>query len=223
MPVNHHGGSAGPPRGPEQEDIVMFLLEVTWWSHNVLTNLIVGGALDRHPNLQFVFTEQGTAWVPDFIGQLDYFFDRMRNAVGSQEREWGLPIVEKMSLMPSEYWARQCHIGASFIRPSEVPMREQVGVDRIMWGSDYPHKESSHPFSKDAIRLSFAGVDPTEVQMMLGDNAAKLYGFDLDALAPIAKGIGPIVGEVARPLSPADFPEGSQKCPAFADPALAVL
>jgi predicted TIM-barrel fold metal-dependent hydrolase len=223
MPVNHHGGSAGPARGPEQEDIVMFLLEVTWWSHNVLTNLIVGGALDRHPDLQFVFTEQGTAWVPDFLGTLDYFFDRMRNAVGSQEREWGLPIVEKMALQPSEYWARQCHIGASFIRPSEVPIREQVGVDRIMWGSDYPHKESSHPFSKEAIRLSFAGVDPAEVQMMLAGNAAALYGFDLDALAPVGAKIGPIVGEVARPLSTADFPEGSQKCPAFADPALAVL
>jgi predicted TIM-barrel fold metal-dependent hydrolase len=223
MPINHHGGSAGPPRGPEQEDIVMFLLEVTWWSHNVLTNLIVGGALERHPNLQFVFTEQGTAWVPDFLGQLDYFFDRMRTAVGSQEREWGLPVVEKMSLKPSEYWARQCHIGASFMRPSEVPLRDRVGTDRIMWGSDYPHKESSHPFSKDAIRLSFAEVDPVEVQMMLGGNAAELYGFDLDALRPIAAEIGPVVGEVARPLSPADFPEGSQKCPAFADPGLATI
>ena len=147
----------------------------------------------------------------------------MRNAVGSQEREWGLPIVEKMALQPSEYWARQCHIGASFIRPSEVPIREQVGVDRIMWGSDYPHKESSHPFSKEAIRLSFAGVDPDEVQRMLAGNAAALYGFDLDALRPLAAGIGPVVGEVARPLSPADFPDGSQKCPAFSDPALAVL
>ena len=147
----------------------------------------------------------------------------MRNAVGSQEREWGLPIVEKMALQPSEYWARQCHVGASFIRPSEVPIREQVGVDRIMWGSDYPHKESSHPFSKEAIRLSFAGVDPDEVQRMLAGNAAALYGFDLDALAPIGAKIGPVVGEVARPLSPDDFPEGSQKCPAFADPALAVL
>ena len=223
MPVNHHGGSAGPPRGMEQEDIVMFLLEVTWWSHNVLTNLIVGGALERHPGLQFVFTEQGTAWVPDFLGQLDYFFDRMLNAVGSQEREWGLPVVEKMSLKPSEYWARQCHIGASFMRPSEVPIREQVGLDRIMWGSDYPHKESSHPFSREAIRLSFAEVDPVEVQMMLGGNAAALYGFDLEALRPLAAGIGPTVGEVARPLSPADFPEGSQKCPAFSDPLLATL
>ena len=102
-------------------------------------------------------------------------------------------------------------------------MRDQVGVDRIMWGSDYPHKESSHPFSHEVIRLSFAGVDPDEVQMMLAGNAAVLYGFYLDALAPIGARIGPVVGEVARPLSPTDFPEGSQKCPAFADPALATL
>ena len=61
-------GARARARGPEQEDIVMFLLEVTWWSHNVLTNLIVGGALERHPDLQFVFTEQGTGWVPDFLG-----------------------------------------------------------------------------------------------------------------------------------------------------------
>ena len=126
-------------------------------------------------------------------------------------------------MAPSEYWRRQCHLGSSFIRRHEVALRAQVGVDRIMWGSDYPHKESSHPFSKEAIRLSFAGVDPVEVQMMLGGNAAALYGFDLDALRPLAQGIGPVVGEVARPLSPADFPEGSQKCPAFSDPLLAVL
>jgi hypothetical protein len=147
----------------------------------------------------------------------------MRNATGSQEREWGLPVVEKLSRQPSEYWARQCHIGASFMRPSEVPVRDQVGADRIMWGSDYPHKESSHPFSKEAIRLSFSDLDPDEVQALLGGNAAALYGFDLDALRPLAAGIGPTVEEVARPLSPADFPEGSQKCPAFADPKLATL
>ena len=133
------------------------------------------------------------------------------------------PSSRRWRCQPSEYWARQCHVGASFIRPSEVPIREPVGVDRIMWGSDYPHKESSHPFSKEAIRLSFAGVDPGRGADDVGGNAAALYGFDLDALAPLGARIGPVVGEVARPLSPADFPEGSQKCPAFSDPALAML
>ena len=45
--------------------------------------------LERHPTLQLVFTEQGTAWIPGELMRLDYFFDRMRNAVGSQEHVWG--------------------------------------------------------------------------------------------------------------------------------------
>jgi predicted TIM-barrel fold metal-dependent hydrolase len=217
VPVNHHGGSAGPPRGDTPEDTIMFLLEVTWWSHQVLTNLIVGGALDRHPSLRLVFTEQGTAWVPEQLRVLDYFFDRMRNAVGSQEHEWGAPVMEKLALQPSEYWARQCHVGASFIRRSEVPFRDEVGVDRIMWGSDYPHKEASYPFSREAIQLSFHGVPRPEVDAMLAGNAARVYGFDLDALRPLGREIGPLVSSLDVPLAPEDFPDGSQKCPAFAE------
>ena len=76
---------------PSDEGTVVFLLETTWWSHRALTHLIVGGVLERHPDLQFVFTEQGTAWVPDELMRLDYFFHRMRTAVGSQEHVWGSP------------------------------------------------------------------------------------------------------------------------------------
>jgi len=215
MPVNHHTGSAAPPAGPTSEDIVTFLLEVSWWAHRALTHLIVGAVFERHPNLQLVFTEQGTAWVPDELLKLDYFFGRMRTAVGSQEHEWGLPVVEKLSLKPSEYWARQCHLGASFIRPAEVGLRHSVGVDRIMWGSDYPHKEASYPYSLEALRGSFAGVPHDEVQMMLGGNAAALYGFDLERLWPIAQQVGPRVVDVDRPLVPGEVPQEADKCPAF--------
>ena len=121
-----------------------------------------------------------------------------------------------LSLMPSEYWARQCHLGASFIRPCEVGLRHQVGVDRIMWGSDYPHKEASHPFSLEAISAAFAGVPRDEVALMLGGNAAALYGFDLDALAPFAAQFGPRVADVAEPLDRATLPVEAYKCPAFA-------
>ena len=91
LPVNHHTGSAAPPMGPTDVDTVVFLLEVSWWAHRALTHLITGGVLDRHPDLQFVFTEQGTAWVPDELAKLDYFFDRMVSAEGSQEAVWGRP------------------------------------------------------------------------------------------------------------------------------------
>jgi predicted TIM-barrel fold metal-dependent hydrolase len=216
MPVNHHTGSASPTMGPTDVDAVIFLLEVSWFAHRALTHLIVGGALERHPDMQLVFTEQGTAWVPEEIAKLDYFFDRMGNAGGSQEQVWGRSVVERMSLKPSEYWARQCHVGASFIRPAEVPLRNVVGGDRIMWGSDYPHKESSHPYSRLALRAAFAGVPHDEVARLVGGNAAALYGFDLDVLAPIAAQHGPLVREIDRPLQPGEIPLEAYKCPAFA-------
>lgn len=216
MAVNHHTGSAAPPMGPDPEDTITFLLEVSWYAHRAFYQLILGGALERHPNLQLVFTEQGTAWVPDELLRLDYFFDRMRSSDGSQEQVWGAEVMARLSLKPSEYWARQCHVGASFIRPMEMAVRHQVGVDRIMWGSDYPHKEASSPYSREAIALAFAGVPKNEAEQMLSINAAKLYGFDLAYLRPIADRIGPKVDEVFAGLPPRAVPREANMCPAFA-------
>ena len=56
--------------------------------------------MERHPDLQFVFTEQGTAWIPETLGTLDYFFHRMGTAVGSQELEWGGRWSPQLSLRP---------------------------------------------------------------------------------------------------------------------------
>ena len=217
MPVNHHSGSAVPPLDDTAMDNVVFLLEVTWWAHRAFPHLAFGGVFERHPDLQLVLTEQGTAWIPDELRRLDYFFERMRSASGTQEMEWGRAVAGSLSLKPSEYWARQCHVGSSFLRPGEVPMRYDVGVDRIMWGSDYPHRESSYPYSHEALRLSFADVDAGEVRAMVGENAAALYGFDLDALAPVAATVGPTVADVARPLPSEEIPAEARRCPAFAD------
>jgi predicted TIM-barrel fold metal-dependent hydrolase len=214
--VNHHSGSAVPALGDEPIDQVTFLLEVTWYAHRALWNLVFGGVMERHPDLQFVFTEQGTAWIPETLGTLDFLFHRMGTAVGSQEYEWGNPVVEKLGLRPSEYWARQCHIGSSFMRPAEAALRHAVGVDRIMWGSDYPHKEASFPFSREALRVAFAGVDPGEVQAMIGGNAAHLYGFDPALLGPLAARVGPTHAEIAEPLPLDDIPADADRCPAFA-------
>ncbi|HVT21056.1 MAG TPA: amidohydrolase family protein [Mycobacteriales bacterium] len=215
MPVNHHSGSAAPATGERPEDQVILILEVTWWAHRAFTHLVVSGAFERHPDLRLVLTEQGTAWIPEELMRLDFFFDRFRNATGSQEAEWGLPVVERMSLKPSEYFARQVSVGSSFIRPDEAKIRHAVGVDKIMWGSDYPHKEGSNPYTLEAMRASFAGIDHDEVQAMLALNAARTYGFDVDALRPLADKFGPLVTEVDEPLVPQSLPHEAEKCPAL--------
>jgi len=223
MPVNHHSGSATPDYGPYPEAKVVFLLEVTWWANRTLWHLLFAGVFERHPELQLVFTEQGTAWLAERLPTLDYYYGRMSGASElasdgalSQEEIFGRDVMAKLSLKPSEYFARQCHVGASFIRPHEVALRGAVGVDKIMWGSDFPHREGCWPWSGDHLRLAFAGVDPVEVQAMVGGNAAALYGFDLDALAPVADRVGPAIDEVAVPLPPDEIPDEAVRCPTFA-------
>jgi hypothetical protein len=69
-----------------------------------------------------------------------------------------------------------------------------------MWGQDYPHTEGTFPYTREALRNTFADVPTDEVVAMVGGNAAALYGFDLDALAPIATRVGPTVDEITHPL-----------------------
>jgi predicted TIM-barrel fold metal-dependent hydrolase len=216
MPLNHHSGGATPDFGNYlPHSLAMFMLEVTWWAHRALWHLMFSGVFERHPRLQFVLTETGTAWVPEVLEKLDSFYDRMKHNDQCSEYIFGGPTVAKMSLTPSEYFQRQCHIGASFMRPHEVPLRETVGIDRIMWGSDYPHVEGSHPYTREHLRLSFAGVDPDEIQQLVGLNAAKLYGFDIEKLALLAAKVGPTKAEIAEPLAIEDIPPAAHKCPAF--------
>ena len=125
LPINHHTGSASPDYGEYPEAKVMFLIEATWWAHRTLWQLIFAGVMERHPELTFVFTEQGTAWIPETLMTLDNYHARMAGAGGSQEHAWGAELMARLSLKPSEYWARQCHVGSSFIRRQEVGLRKQ--------------------------------------------------------------------------------------------------
>ena len=119
-------------------------------------------------------------------------------------------------MRPSEYFDRNCAIGASNTRRRELARRYEIGVGNIMWGNDFPHREGCWPWSHEHLRLAFGGVPVDEVTAMVGGNAARVYGFDLDALAPVAARVGPLVDEVARPLQNDEIPAEALRCPAFA-------
>ncbi len=216
MPLNHHSGGATPDFGMYlPQSLAMFMLEVTWWAHRALWHLMFSGVFERHPNLQFVLTETGVGWAPGVLEELDAFYRRMKHNDQCSEYIFGGPTVAKMSLLPSEYFARQCHIGASFLPPRECARRHEIGVDRIMWGTDYPHVEGSYPYTREHLRLTFAGVPEDEIQQMVGGNAAELYGFDLEQLVPLAEKLGPRRDEIAEPMAYEDVPRAALKCPAF--------
>jgi hypothetical protein len=124
--------------------------------------------------------------------------------------------IDDLALRPSEYWHRQCYAGATFIHPAEIAIRDQVGVDKILWGSDYPHLEASYPFSRAAVRTAFQGIPVADTERMLAGNAARLYGFDVDRLRPVAEQAGPTHDEVAAGIDLATLPPEAAGCPAFA-------
>ena len=92
-------------------------------------------------------------------------------------------------------------------------MRHDIGVDNIMWGSDYPHIEGSHPFTNLHLRLTFGGLPVDEVTKMLTTNVADVYKFDIDALAPLAAEHCMTKAEVAEPIEYSLIPDEAQKCP----------
>jgi predicted TIM-barrel fold metal-dependent hydrolase len=211
--VNIHGGGGLPDYGDAEVARAIMLIELPWFSHRSAWHLIFGGVLERHPGLRVVLTEQGLGWLPRGLETLDWFYGRMTTG-GAAEANFFGAAAKGMTMTPSEYFARNFTVGASFLRASESAVRHEVGVERIMWGSDYPHSEGSYPYSLQALRAAFGHCDPAETKLMLEENVARIYGFDLDALRPIGDRIGPTVAEVAHPLAVDDYPTDST-CNAF--------
>jgi predicted TIM-barrel fold metal-dependent hydrolase len=206
VPINHHSGAGVPSFGMDAAARAVTLIEIPIYGHRGLWALIFAGVFERYPNLRFVLTEQGAGWLPGGLASLDWFYHRMM-VPGSNEQLFGGEAAAKLSMLPSEYFARNCYVGASFLRPAECDLRHLIGVDRIMWGTDYPHSEGTTPHTREALRETFSSVPVEECRSMFGLTAAQVYGFDLEALAPLAARLGPRPEEIAVPLD--TWPAGS--------------
>jgi predicted TIM-barrel fold metal-dependent hydrolase len=205
--VNCHSGAGVPEYVNDPVARAILLKEVTWFANRNLAHLIYGGVFERHPDLKVAFTEQGSAWVVNELATLDSTILVMDEDKSAQHFFGGDEMVHRLRKLPSEYFARNCYLGSSPLRLPECQMRYQIGVDRIMWGNDFPHIEGTYPHTMDAIRFVFAGVPEPEIRAMLAGNAAEVYRFDLDALQPIVDRFGPTIDEIATPLD--EVPLGS--------------
>jgi predicted TIM-barrel fold metal-dependent hydrolase len=208
--VHRHAIAVGPPETEETGPAVIAVgvHETHLFFRRGLAHLMFAGVFERFPDLQVVFSETGCAWIAEELQILDSSF-----AMGKIKGQAAYPLyhraVEDLQIAPSELFARNCHIGASLMGSRDVAARYGVGVDRIMWGNDYPHHEGSFPHTKLALRLLFSELPEDEVRKMVGANAAEVYGFDLAELQPLADRIGPTVEEIATPVAPDELPNNS--------------
>ncbi len=200
LALSHHGGT---PMADAQlygsdpyQVAALNSVETGFVSRRPFWFLMFGGVFDRHPKLKLVITESFADWVPPMLRQLD----------SHVEQFWMSGIRDRLTLRPSEYWRRQCYVGASFLSRNEAEVRAEIGVENVLWGADYPHIEGTHPYTRESLRATFSGIPEADVRKMLGENSARVYGFDLEALQPRAAEVGPSVEDLAVPFALRDKP-----------------
>ncbi len=180
MPVHSHSGWS-PDYGDVPAATAMYITEVDMWAHRPFAALVWSGVFERYPDLRFVLTETGCSWILETLRVLEFKAD--------------LPFFQhftaQLSLRPTEYFQRQCWLGASFLPAHEAADRHRIGVDKYMWGSDYPHLEGTWPNTLDALRATFADVPEDETRKILGTNARDFFGFDPALVDSIGAKIGP--------------------------------
>jgi predicted TIM-barrel fold metal-dependent hydrolase len=126
-------------------------------------HLITSGVMEHHPALRFAFLEAGGGWAPYWLWRLD-----------EQVEGFG-GFCPEMKLTPSEYFARQCWISFEIDEPSLAALAPIIGSERILWGSDYPHHDSTFPGAVDELRATIAALGAREQAQVLGTNALDCY------------------------------------------------
>lgn len=207
LPVNSHGGTGLPDYGRYPASALFFITEVMFYSQRPFSHLLFSGVFERFPNLKFVMTEMGCSWMPGTLKHYDHVLGQIRETGRIGELRFADDHILPKSA--TEYFRQNCWMGVSQPGPEDAAAVGAIGLDRFMWGSDYPHNEGTHPFTREHLRQRFSGSDPAELRKILAGNTAELYGFDLDALAPLAARVGPTIDEISQPLI--ELPDGANE------------
>ena len=138
-----------------------------------MCDMIFAGVFERHPGLRLAIVEFELAWVPYVLTNMDYTY---------RERHEEALYRFKGDTLPSDFFAQ--NVCLSFQEDAVgVRLRDVIGVDCMMWGSDYPHSESTFPRSREVLDDILQGVPKAERAKIVCHNTARLYGFDLARIA----------------------------------------
>lgn len=127
----------------------------------ILMSMIYGGVLERYPRIRLVLGEAGIGWIPYILWRMD--------------GEWEDQFKDlSLTMPPSDYWRRQC-FATYQTDPVGLKLVDELGADRIMWGSDFPHPDGIWPDSREYIAREMAHLSPEVRHKIICGNAARLY------------------------------------------------
>jgi predicted TIM-barrel fold metal-dependent hydrolase len=171
MPLSLHTATQSPAAGiyglDTSSQTATFRANIDYWVRHCLSDIIYGGVFDRFPRLKIGAVEFELAWVPYFLRMLDYVYI---------ERQQQASYRYKDGRLPSDVF--RSNVFVSFQEDDlGIQLRDYIGVETLMWGSDYPHAESTFPRSREILGRILTGLPEAEQARIAGENAARLYHF----------------------------------------------
>jgi predicted TIM-barrel fold metal-dependent hydrolase len=182
MPITVHvqfgarGARTGPvfkyPLDPGEEiggqDIVSRMTRYGQYGALSANQLVMARVFDRFPSLRVYFAENQIGWIPNHLEQMDIHYNR--------HRFWAQRLlgIEPFSRPPSEI-VKEHFLWGFQDNPVGVAMRHYIGVDHVMWGSDFAHAAGDWPNSRKVIEEIMVGVPDDERQRMLAGNAVEYF------------------------------------------------
>ena len=163
--VGHKNSLPGP---------VDFHATFDYYPKRAIGEMIFSGAFERHPDMMVVCVEFETGFVPHFLNRMDFTYKDYPDR---------LPMVEdgrfKNDMLPSDFWYKNVRLTFQEDPLGLQRLRDLIRPHTMMWGNDYPHRESTWPRSPAAIEETFAGVPEDEKEMIVSSNVAELYNIRL--------------------------------------------
>ena len=170
MPLSLHFGTNRPGEGQEFEDLdslrASFSANVDHWVRMSIGDMIFSGVFERFPKLRVGSIEMELSWVPHFLDRIDYTYtQRVRDFT---------PYRFKNDMLPSDFYRSNVFLGFQEDGLG-VQMREIIGVDQLMWGSDYPHFEGTWPRSREILDDILSDCSEEERAKIAGGNCSRIY------------------------------------------------
>ncbi len=171
MPLSLHvatnrPGPNDPPLDLEDFDPA-FLTNIDHWVRMSLTQMIFAGVFERYPKLQVGSIEHELSWAAHFLDRLDYTYTQRPPTYKGRHKF-------KEGMLPSDFFHRNVFL--SFQDDAlGIKLRGILGVEGLLWGSDYPHPETTFPRSRQVLEEILADCSEEEKAKIAGGNAARVY------------------------------------------------
>jgi uncharacterized protein len=178
MPLSLHVGTRRwqPGMDPNAPSLSRDVVETSNREYEVreaIAAMIFSGVFERYPQLKVGAVEFEVAWAPYFMSRMDDVYTA--RAVGVSGRRF------KHNALPSDFFRQ--HIFLSFQEDAlGIELRSHIGIENLLWASDYPHAESTFPRSREIVDRILQGVPETEQIQIAGANTAQLYHFSTEKL-----------------------------------------